>query len=106
MHVSVTSLIYWCIFLTTVNNQEKSVSVMVGKNVQPNHWYFYVSVTKIYAFKIFQINVHTINIEKFVEYDQWSSAFRTCNENSGFCLIPIIIIIDRCTVDRRKVYVL
>ena len=31
MHVSVTSLIYWCIFLTTVNNQEKSVSVMVGK---------------------------------------------------------------------------
>ena len=54
MHVSVTSLIYWCIFLTTVNNQEKSVSVMVGKNVQPNHWYFYVSVTKIYAFKIFR----------------------------------------------------
>ena len=37
MHVSVTSLIYWCIFLTTVNNQEKSVIVMVGKNVPPNH---------------------------------------------------------------------
>ena len=53
MHVSVTSLIYWCIFLTTVNNQEKSVSVMVGNNVPPNHWYFYVSVTKIHAFKIF-----------------------------------------------------
>ena len=70
MPVSMTSLIYWCIYLTTVNNQEKSVSVMVGKNVQPNHWYFYVSVTKIYAFKIFQINVHTINIEKFVEHDQ------------------------------------
>ena len=31
MHVSVTSLIYCCIFLTIVNNQEKSVSVMVGK---------------------------------------------------------------------------
>ena len=40
MHVSVTLLIYCCIFLTAVNNQEKSVSVMVGKNVQPNHWYF------------------------------------------------------------------
>ena len=86
MHVSVTSLIYCCIFLTTVNNQEKSVSVMVGKNVQPNHWYFYVSVTKIYAFKIFQINVHTINIKKFVEHNQQSSVFRTCNENSVFLL--------------------
>ena len=36
MHVSVTLLIYCCIFLTAVNNQVKSVSVMVGKNVQPN----------------------------------------------------------------------
>ena len=53
MHVSVTSLIYWCTFLTAVNNQEKSVSVMVGKNVPLNHWYFYVSFTKIHAFKIF-----------------------------------------------------
>ena len=30
MYVSVTSLIYCCIFLTTVNNQEKSVSVING----------------------------------------------------------------------------
>ena len=37
MHGSVTSLIYCCILLTTVNNQEKSVIVMVGKNVPPNH---------------------------------------------------------------------
>ena len=53
MYVSVTSLIYWCIFLTTINNQEKSVSVTVGKTVPPNHWYFYVSGTKIHVFKIF-----------------------------------------------------
>ena len=53
MHVSVTSLICWCIFLTTINNLEKSVNVMVGKNAPPNRWYFYVSVTKIHAFKIF-----------------------------------------------------
>ena len=53
MHVSVTSLIYWYIFLTTVNTQETSEIVMVYKNVPPNHWYFYVSVTKILAFKIF-----------------------------------------------------
>ena len=53
MHVYVTSLIYWCILLTTVNDKEKFVSVKVGKNVLPNHWYFYVSVTKIHAFKIF-----------------------------------------------------
>ena len=53
MHVSVTSLIHWCIFLMTVNNQEKSISVMMEKNVPPNHWYFHVSDTKIHAFKIF-----------------------------------------------------
>ena len=64
MHVLVTSLIYCCIFLTTVNNQEKSVSVMVGKNVQPNHWYFYVSVTKIYALKIFQISYYKYQISR------------------------------------------
>ena len=70
MNVSVTSLIYWCIFLTTVNNQEKSSSVMVDKNVLPNHWYFYVSVTKIHAFKMFLVNFHPMNIEKFEEPDQ------------------------------------
>ena len=53
MHVSVTSLICWYIFLTTVNTQETSEIVMVDKNVPPNHWYFQVSVTKIHAFKIF-----------------------------------------------------
>ena len=53
MHLSVTSLIYWHIFLTTVNTQERSEIVMVDKNVSPNHMYFYVSVTKIHDFKIF-----------------------------------------------------
>ena len=53
MHVSVTSLIYWYIFLTTVNIQETSEIVMVDKNVPPNHWYFYLFDTKIHAFKIF-----------------------------------------------------
>ena len=40
MRVSVTLLIYKYIFLTTVNNQGKHVSVMVDKNVPPNHRYF------------------------------------------------------------------
>ena len=45
-----------------------------------------------------------MNIEKFLEHSQKLSAFRTCNENSVFGLIPLIILVDRCTVDRRKVY--
>ena len=53
MHVSVTSLIYWCIFLTIVNNQEKSVSVMVGKMFRLIIGFFFVSVTKIHNFEIF-----------------------------------------------------
>ena len=53
MHVSVTLLIYWYIFLTTVNTQETSEIVMVDKNVPPNHWYFYVSVTKIHPLRYF-----------------------------------------------------
>ena len=43
-----TSLIYWCIFMTTVNNQEKAVTVMMDKNVSPTNWYFHVSVMKIH----------------------------------------------------------
>ena len=37
MHVSATLLIYWYIFLTTVNTQETSEMVMVDKNVPTNH---------------------------------------------------------------------
>ena len=104
MHVSVTSLIFWNIFLITVNTQETFEIVMVDKNVPPNHWYFYVSVTKIHAFKIFLANIHIIIIGKFLGHSQKVSAFRTYIENSVFCLIPLIILVDRCTVDRRKVY--
>ena len=49
-------------------------------------------------------NIHIISIEKFLGHSQKLSAFRRCNENSVFCLIPLIILVDRCTVDRRKVY--
>ena len=45
-----------------------------------------------------------MNIEKFLGHSQKVSAFRTCDENSVLCLIPFIILVDRRTVDRRKVY--
>ena len=102
--MSVTSLIYWYIFLTAVNTQETSEIVMVDETVPPNHWYFYGSVTKILAFKIFWQIYIIINIQKFLGHSQKLAAFRTCNENSVLCFIPLIILVDRCTVDRRKVY--
>ena len=36
-HISASPLIYWCIFMTTTNNQENSVRAILENIVLPNH---------------------------------------------------------------------
>ena len=36
-HISASPLIYWCIFMTTTNNQEISVRATLENIVLPNH---------------------------------------------------------------------
>ena len=36
-HISASPLIYWCIFMTTTNNQENSVRITLENIVLPNY---------------------------------------------------------------------